>query len=262
MANTQVGLVNLIAQSAATLKNGTGGGAPARSETSPYLMDNLRVGDRYTLWKSGLLAAAAFNVDFDLGGTVDLSAFGVLGYEQVAGSHVFVDVFTQTGAYAPAGTWTFFGSIARLALDNVRDDGVTDATVSARSVRFVFIPDIANTIITVGSLFAGEATDLGGIHSPGTGFIPYGNQTETPLPSGAVVVRETGRDGGDWPMTWRSVPVATRDVLRSIRDVRGTLPVIDSDGIWREMYVRGRRQAQSMRTATISDIDFELVQCP
>ncbi|HXT99584.1 MAG TPA: hypothetical protein VN903_01240, partial [Polyangia bacterium] len=65
-SNTKIGLTNYIAS--ATLMNGSGGGAPALIQTSPYTMSNLVGSDRYKFWMSSALAASsAFNVDFDLG---------------------------------------------------------------------------------------------------------------------------------------------------------------------------------------------------
>ena len=52
----------------ATLMNGTGGSAPARDETAPFVMERLQVRDRTVLYKCSASPPSPLNIDFDLGG--------------------------------------------------------------------------------------------------------------------------------------------------------------------------------------------------
>ncbi|HXJ49417.1 MAG TPA: hypothetical protein VNF91_09645, partial [Candidatus Acidoferrum sp.] len=170
MSNLKFGLTNWL-MAGAVLKNGTGGGAPALIETAPYVMANLLYSDRYTLWKTSVLTTPTqYLVDFDLGATRAINCAAAMGFRPQSGGGLFVDVSYQTGAYNPAGSWTFLGSLTGLVV-NLRDDAVEFGSVNARSVRFTISPGFANTVFTLGKFFVGTLTDLGAQHSPGAQYI-------------------------------------------------------------------------------------------
>ena len=70
--NTLIGLTNQVATG--TLKNGTGGGAPAREEASPYLMENAKNSDRSTVWMTSASPAVPTYFDIDLGSNKTITA--------------------------------------------------------------------------------------------------------------------------------------------------------------------------------------------
>jgi len=146
----------------ATLKNGTGGGAPALDEVTPWLTTQVQNRDRGLVWQ----AAASLNVDFTLLAAYDVTYFAALGHRGAPSSAVgiaSIEVFTQTGAYAAAGTWTTRGTITLGS--GVRDGGLTIATQNVNSVRYAIT---ATTAFTLGRLYAGTVEyDLGVVSSPG-----------------------------------------------------------------------------------------------
>ena len=65
MSTLQVATSNSIAT--ATLKNGTGGGAPARDEDAAHLMEAAQNADRNALWSTSATPTSPLNVDFTWG---------------------------------------------------------------------------------------------------------------------------------------------------------------------------------------------------
>src|SRR4029077_1242984 len=201
MPNLKFGLTNLLTQPGVILKNGTGGGAPALIESAPYVMANLLLGDRWTLWKPPGLAIGSYNVDFDLGGNKAINAAGFHGFRPIGVAGPSIDVSYQTGTYNGAGSWTFLDTMVGARL-NLRDDGLECGQVTARSVRFT-INIVANgATFTLGKFFVGSLTDMGAKHSPGTTYSPMGNRTETELIGGAIVLAELGDEGAEFRLLW------------------------------------------------------------
>lgn len=160
MASLRFSYTNLIESS--TIQNGTGGGAPALDEVSPWLTANAKNRDRGHVWQG----AATVNVDCTFGGSTAVTLFAVLGHRGAPSSAVgvaSVEVFTQTGAYTPAGTWTTRGTITLGS--GVRDGFLLIASQNVVSVRYAIT---ATTAFTIGRLYAGTLeTDLGIVSSPG-----------------------------------------------------------------------------------------------
>ena len=258
MSNVFIGLTNRI--TAATLKNGTGGGAPALIEQSPYLMSNLIGTDRYTVWKSSPLSnPTQYNIDFDLGGNKTLDALALLGHRYLVGSGISYDISYQTGAYNPVGVWTF---VATLSVgQTVRDVGFQFGPVTARSVRFTAVPSGAGTVVTLGKFFAGDLTDLGGIGTT-PGYEPYRNRSEISQPNGATVLFDVGDPGADFTLPWPSIPLATRATLLTIQGASGSFVMVDPDGAFFEVYAKGGRVSTARRFSTLFDANVELARMP
>ena len=261
MANTRIGIYNFLTVEAALLKNGTGGGAPALIETAPYVMSNLLNGDRSSLWKTSVLSSAStYNVDFDMGASVEFDAMGMLGYRLATGTGPQIDMYYQTGAYTPAGAWTLFSQI----FPEGRDLGVvTTIPVTARSARFKITPVAASESFSLGSFFVGDIEDLGGIHSPGGLRNPFQNRLETPMLNGSFVITRLGDDGQTWTMPWNSIKPATRSILNIVQGRRGTVLLVDAEDNWSEVFLRGGGLSEG-RTGgpDVFDINIELVRMP
>lgn len=261
MANTKFGLVNLLTQAATVLKNGTGGGAPALIETAPYAMANLKNASRYTIWKSSSLTAATqYNVDFNLGSAQSISAAAALGYRLASGENISaIDVYYQTGVYAPAGTWNYLGTIVALGAASLggRDSGVEFGAVSASSVRFTITVGASNTVFSLGNFFVGLSTDLGGIHSPEGSFQPFGNRLETTLPSGATVLTGLGDDGATWRIPWSFVQSAMRATYLSVQALSGGLVLIDAEGNFFQVFLVNRAVTQTRPANALYGLDAE-----
>ncbi len=136
-------------------------------------------------------------------------------------------------------------------------------TVSARSVRFRISPGAASETFSLGSFYAGEVVDLGGIHSAGGLRTPFQNRLETPLANGGVVLTRIGDSGVVWTMPWNAIPLSLRTTFYTAQARSGTLVLVDAGNGWREVFMRGGSLAEG-RTGgpELYDINFELVSLP
>ena len=103
------------------LKNGTGGGAPARDEVSPYLMENALQHDRRVLWQQS--SGNAMQVDLDLGANRNIAIAGLHGHRPLGPTGIgisscVVQYATAAGGYPPAG-WTTVGTMAFVPRDAI-----------------------------------------------------------------------------------------------------------------------------------------------
>jgi hypothetical protein len=262
MANTKLGLTNLIAS--ATLKNGSGG-APALDQTSPYIMANLKTSDRHTLWQTGNPPGGSpVAVDFDLGSNKAVTAVGVLGFRGAnfaSVTSVAISSAASAAGYPPAG-WTLQATInvSALAPEDQRDFGAVIGSVSHRYWRFEFIH--SGTPWTAGKFWVGNPTDLGAIHSPGGIYAPFRNRLETPQPGGAIVLNDVGDPGADFTLPWEAIPQSLRDTLLALKYQSGSFLLIDPDGLFFEVYVRGGKVTTARRFTTTFDANLELARMP
>ena len=105
MASLRFSFTNKV--QTATLKNGTGGGAPALDQVSPWLMTNSQNRDRELVWQQS--SGASGFVDFDLTGAASDTSVGLLavlghrGAPATAGSSLPT---ARTRRRSMLGTWT------------------------------------------------------------------------------------------------------------------------------------------------------------
>lgn len=264
MANTRIGYINLL--ETATLQNDSGGGAPTSDELSPYVVDNVQVADRYTVWRSSNAPAATVYADFDLGSNKTVTAAAILGYRSnraangLAVSNIEVFSAASASGYLP-GAWTSQGSVGLgTMVNNPRDAGIDISSVSHRYWRFAFTT--TGYPFSIGRLWLGNPSDLGAICSPGGTHRPFRNRLETPLPGGAIVVNELGDAGATWQMPWNVISSSTRDTLLSLHDQTTGVLMIDADGDFFEVIAR-EGSVQVVRRSTVTyDASFELMRLP
>lgn len=153
---------------AATLKNGTGGGAPALDEVSPWVTTNAQTADRTILWQNS--GGTSMQVDFDLGSDKSVGVVAILGHRGfpngTAGiTSAALQYAAAAAGYLPGAWSTFTGSPVTLGA-TVRDAGLfLSSPVTARYLRFDLT---VSTTFTVGRFFAGAIeVDLGKLYSPG-----------------------------------------------------------------------------------------------
>ena len=99
MAIVKIYKRNYLAGTSATLKNGTGGGAPAISEDPDWPMSNLLVADRYSYWKINLADEnPGIPVDFDIGfaGSFDAAGFSMMRAHGSTKALPTLEVFSDT----------------------------------------------------------------------------------------------------------------------------------------------------------------------
>lgn len=257
MANTKIDTTNHVA--AATLKNGTGGGAPALDETLPYGMANLLTSDRYTIWKTASTPSASpVLLDLDLGSDKATKAVAVLGYRRVGASAVTtvtVKSAASASGYVP-GAWTTQGTFSLSA--NPRDNGCEFSSVSHRYWRLEFAH--GGSAWSAGRIWIGSPTDLGAIHSPGGLYAPHRNRLETPLPSGATVLQDLGDPGADFTLPWNSIESSLRTTLQALADATGSFLLVDPDGNFFEVFMRNGRVPVVRQFSSLFDINLEMAR--
>lgn len=244
MSNTRFGKTNRIDATACTLKNGTGGGAPALDEVAGYPMTNLEVTDRYTLWKQS--SGASMQLDYDLTGAasnIAITTAALLGHRPTTASgagitSVAVHGVPNASGYPPGAGWgAALGTISMAG--PARDGGIVFGSTSIRYLRF----DITCAdAFTLGRAWAGVIDyDLGTMFGPGA-------EHALQLP-----VREN-RALGDVPVTnWIgdkydiiTYPLpflsdAVRAYLRTLRASKQTLLLVDYQDVFREVWMRDYR---------------------
>ena len=142
-------------------------------------------------------------------------------------------------------------------IPGIRWSTTNSATVSARSVRFVITPNVANTVITVGSFFAGEATErefFGTVH----GAYLSGVRAHTGC-SGPFLGYGVGTDNlADPPIEWRGTDTVVQatgidqefgvyDDPDSFYRAHG----VNARGLKRWLYSQIMRKAMNRRVARI-----------
>lgn len=255
MSNSRFLLANLVP--AGTLLNGTGGGEPARDETAPFVMENALNADRYTPWQTSATPGGTLDFDIDLGAAKNVACAAVHGFRQAG----FLPMTFGVQSSPDKITWTPRGS-ATVALSSLpaRDAGSTFTQVAARYWRFEFTTFAAQ--FSVGRFALGVLTDLGAIGAPGLQFARNRTRLETPLPSGAVVLRDLGDPGATFQMPWQYATSAKIATLLSLRDQTGSFTFFDGDdNVW-EVYVRGGQVTATRRWTSLFDEASDLVVMP
>jgi len=124
---------NLV-ETVGVLKNGTGGGAPARDEVAPYLMENALLHDRRVLWQQS--SGNPMQVDLDLGSNRNVAVAGMHGHRAIGSTGIgvsscVIQYATAAAGYPPAG-WTNVGTLSFVQRDAIS----LFAQVSGRYWRF------------------------------------------------------------------------------------------------------------------------------
>lgn len=259
--NTLIGTTNLLAT--ATLKNGTGGGAPALDETSPYTMAKAQNSDRYSIWTSASSPASPLYVDFDLGSNKTVTAAAMLGLRELsfpAVSTLKIYSLPASGGYLPAGVWTLQATINVSSFTERRDFGAVFASASQRYWRFEFTT--SGVQFSVGRLWLGNPTDLGLIHTPGGLDRPFANRLETPQPNGAIVTNSLGDPGRDFVLPFASQESTLRDTLQALHLQTGSIVYVDSEARFFECLVKGGAVPAQRQWNTIYDMQLEMTRLP
>lgn len=254
MANSRFLITNLV--EAATLKNGTGGGAPARDEASPYVMERVQYGDRNTVWTSSATPASPLNVEFDMGSAVSVEACALLGVRSLDATQT-IQVAAYSAAAYPGGPWTLRGITSA---STKRDMATTFNSVSARYWR-VQITASVPTKFSIGRIWLGPVTDLGIKHSPGAKSSPFRNRLEQAQATGSFVINDLGDPGRDISLPFGVISSATDATLAALSDVTGSFVFIDPDSNVYEVILRGGRVERANNFASYSD-SIDLARLP
>lgn len=253
MSNTRLLLQNRCL--AGTIRNGLVG-APARDETSPYVMDNALTADRYTPWQTSAAPGGTLDLEIDLGGAKTINCAAVHGFRQAGSSPITFIVFSSPDHV----TWTQQGGSAALTNLPMRDAGIFFGSVTARYWRFEFTT--FGSQFSVGRVALGSFVDLGAIGAPGLQFTRGRTRLETPIPGGAVVLRDLGDPTAGSQLPWQYANPTTLANLIQIRDQTGSFTLFDADDLVWEVYVRGGLVTPTRRWVNSYDFASELVALP
>jgi len=244
----------------ATVKNGSGGGAPARSEASPLVMERALNPHRRSLWKGGsancILGYTAYQLDIDvgfIGGAQQCTAAAIHG---LSSNIQLADLYTLA-AY-PGTVPDYVG------LDSV--------TVSGRDAHSVF-PSLASqywSLVlttssgppTVGRLVLGSLVDLGVAPNPGSQSSEHQHRLEQVAEDGSVTLLELGYPGHDFTLNFDPCSQAVRTKLRAIAAHRGSVTYIDPENRCFEVFVRGGRPDTSSVNTSFSSVSLEMARLP
>lgn len=253
MSNSRLVFTNYA--TTATIRNGLAG-APARDETAPFVMDNAVTADRYTPWQTSATPANPVDLDIDLGGAKTVTCAAVHGFRQAGANPMTFTLWSSPDHV----TWTQQGGAAALTNLPARDAGLVIASVLARYWRFEFA-DFGGQF-SVGRVMVGSITDLGFIGAPGLQFSRGRTRLETPIPSGAVVLRDLGDRTASSHLPWQFATSAKMSTLLGIRDQAGSFTFFDADdNVW-EVYARGGQVTGQRQWTSLFDEDCELVVMP
>lgn len=232
MGSLRFGFTNHV--QGATLKNGSGGGAPALDEVSPWVMTMAQNRDRGMPWQAS--AAGFIDVDFDLGSNKSVGLLAVLGHRSAPSGAIGAtacDVLTQTGAYTPGGVWTSRGVITLGS--GVRDGGYEIAPVTARSVRFSFT---AAQAFTIGRLFAGTVEqDFDCVSSPGYARKPITQRIENRMADGSPFFTIFGEERWEYSLPYEDIDETLFDKVLAVARQSRTFVMLDRDDTAFEAFV-------------------------
>ena len=258
MSNTRFVLNNFV--DAGTIKNGSGGGAPALDETSPFLMTRTQNGDRYSLWKTSS-AGPSFYYDIDLGSAKSIDVAAWLGFSTIPANDILTVLVQYASSYYP-GAWTNFATAGPIV--GQRDIGLVVASpVSARYWRFKVTVGTA-TGITVGRMLLGSTVtyDLGGIHSPGGVENHFQNRLEQVMEDGSMNLNALGFSGADFAFPFNKVPTATRSKMRTIAAEEGSVVVVNADDEVYEVVITRGMASVGRHTSNLFDVGLEAKRLP
>lgn len=218
-----LGSANRTAASTTTLINGASTGTypsrPALSEDAQYPMSNLRLLDRYSIWRSANALTGTYDVEWDLGSDLSLDVFAVHNFRRAAGqsspSTVDISFRTSVSGYSQAGTW--IAILTGLSLAN-RDAGAQlAAPIRGRYIRFRFGVGGTGGGFSIGNLYVGNLSyDLGMIYSPGASDTYVRPERRYPLMGGALVNVAVGDGRKSLSLPFGRVSPDTRTILRTI----------------------------------------------
>lgn len=254
MSNSRFLLTNLV--ETATLKNGTGGGAPAREETSPYVMERVQYGDRYCVWSTSAAPGSPVQVDFDMGSAKTVGAWAMLGCRSASGDPFYPDIY-YASVY-PGGPWTLKDSGS---FSTARDQGAQfSSTQSARYWRF----SIVNTGVqfSIGRLWLGAVTDLGVWHSPGATSSPFRNRIEQGQANGTFVLNDLGDPGRDISLPFNQADSALKSKVHNLYANTGSIVYLDPDDDIYEVIVKGGRVNVARNFTSLWSASVDLARLP
>lgn len=251
MSNSRFVVGNLLETS--TLKNGTGGGAPARDETFPFTMERVQTADRRSKWLTAATPANPSYSDWDLGSAKTVSALAALGIRSLDPAQTLTVNVYSASVY---GTWNF---VAVTATGAGRDLACTFGSTVARYWRAAFYGGVSQ--FSVGRIVVGALTDLGLIADPGDQSSPFQNRLEQVLQDGSYNVNSLGDDGRNFTLTITCTDTML-DQLEALAAARASLLFFDSKDRVHEVLITGGRASVTRTFNGRYEVTLEMVRLP
>lgn len=218
----------------ASVRNGGGGGLPAREETSPHVMDRAFTADRLTPWVSAGTPTTPFEFWIDLGSSQSVTGVALLGHRPSLPGAVTNVVVASMASSAVPGTPT-----TRATLSFAADERDKGAAFSAIGAQYWKISFTNSGQWSLGRIVLGSVIDLGFAGAPGGDMSTFQNRAETQLPNGAFVIERRGDPGASFSVLLNVGSENDLANLRSIAAWSGTVVYIDPDGNVYECIVPG-----------------------
>lgn len=218
----------------ASVRNGGGGGLPAREETSPHVMENAFTADRQTPWQSAGTPTSPFEFWINLGSTLATTGCAVLGHRPSLPGAVTNVVVASMASSAVPGTPTTRATLSFAA--DERDKGAAFSTISAQYWKISFTNSGA---WSTGRIVLGTVVDLGLASGPGADVSRHQNRSEAQLPSGSFVIETLGDPGATFSILVNVASETDFSNFATIAAWTGTVVYIDPDGNVYECLVPG-----------------------
>lgn len=259
MASLRFVTVNFLEAAAAVLKNGSGGGAPALDEVSPYLMTNAMKHARRVLWQQS--SGAAMQYDVDLTGAASnktVRVGGMAGHRPIAGALTGITAFTiksstTANGYPPVSgnPWTDVPGAVAVSTASARDKGkLFDSDVTARYFRFDLT---VGSTFTLGKFFLGIFDyDLGLLYSD-LDVLGVTPQVEERTVGQDPVLTYVGDDRQLWQLEWRDIQNVVLTKLEAVRALRSSFLLADKAEVFREFLVQAGELRRRHRFESASD---------
>lgn len=241
-----------------TLANATAVGAPARDETSPYLMENAMRAGRKTLWQTSAGVGSPMNFDVDLGSAKAVDCAAVLGLRSTAGM-ASCDIQYSTTYYPAAVAWTTADSITLTGTPRDAGKVFAGGSVTKRYWRFV-LQGFGQ--FSLSGLWLGALTDLGGLHSPDAVTTPFRNRLEQQQQDGSFVINDLGDKGQDFTLPFNVADSTLRTTMQTLSDQTGSFVYIDPNDSFFEVIARSGRVDTRRTHSTIYGLNVELARLP
>lgn len=218
MANIKFYHSNLISTTS-TLKNGTGGGAPALEEDADFPMSNLKVPDSQSLWKTSGTPADPLYVDFvfnlfasqtirAIGWTnADPANFPALGQVQV--------FYSIGNSYPP--TWTLLADISSGLAKKLH---IVEVNQAVRQLRYQFngVP-----AFYVGKLLACTGyIDMGKQSARGSFEEEIKNRVRARTIGGQLSLNKQGENRENFGLSWPVANATMKGHLDTLLNLDGT----------------------------------------
>ena len=252
MANTRFLITNYL--KTAILKNGTGG-APARDEVSPYVIEQAVNSDRFSVWRA---SSAGCRVDFDLTGAasnVSTQVGAVLGIKGGLSSVAFS--LDPTGSYPPPYT-----VVSTPTVNGARNViSIAGSPINARFASFLFAT--SGSAFEVGRLVVGQIdSDIGIISSPG-----YDKTTQVPAQEYRTFAGVPVTNYGIGPYKTFSIPfgsitATTNAKLDALATLKQSVILIDHNDVAYECRVMQYNFVQIVAAVPLFNGVLELVELP